>query len=106
MKWADTKKRTGEEVTCVYCRSAWKTTAAPAKGKKGKKGVTNHEGYVNMANLQGMSLQRGKQHKQRILKEQIIHHTTGMMIMVTVTVMDIEIVGDFCNINWYVNKHL
>jgi hypothetical protein len=56
--WADTKKRTGEEVTCVYCRSAWKTTAAPAKGKKGKKGVINHEGYVNMANLQGMSLQR------------------------------------------------
>jgi len=51
--WATAHKG---NVTCVYCRANWIDASNNSKSKNG--GVSMNEGFVNLANLQGISKER------------------------------------------------
>ncbi|KAJ9103187.1 hypothetical protein QFC21_002610 [Naganishia friedmannii] len=54
--WAVQESKQGKKATCVYCRHAWADTAAGGKGKG--KSLDMAEGYMNMADLAGISKRR------------------------------------------------
>ncbi|ORX97519.1 hypothetical protein K493DRAFT_314040 [Basidiobolus meristosporus CBS 931.73] len=52
--WSLAKRKSGEQVTCVYCRAEW-------DGEKGK----TRSGYLNLGNIQGMSKRRSEPSSRR-----------------------------------------
>ncbi|KAJ3953306.1 hypothetical protein N0V92_010221 [Colletotrichum tropicale] len=57
--WAATKRRSGSNVTCPYCRSVWENDTGDMVKTVKKKGQATYEGYVNVADQLGISTQRG-----------------------------------------------
>ncbi|KAF4820389.1 hypothetical protein CGCTS75_v011357 [Colletotrichum tropicale] len=56
--WAATKRRSGSNVTCPYCRSVWENDTGEMVKTVKKKGQATYEGYVNVADQLGISTQR------------------------------------------------
>ncbi|KAI0476584.1 SWIM zinc finger protein [Xylariaceae sp. FL0804] len=53
--WATTKRKSGNEVTCPMCRTAWRGDDTDAASKIDKTGPKNRDGYVNVADQLGIS---------------------------------------------------
>ncbi|RXK39489.1 hypothetical protein M231_03157 [Tremella mesenterica] len=56
--WAATAKAKGDIVTCVWCRTPWVEQFIAGTGDKGKGVARSVLGYVNMADVVGMSRER------------------------------------------------
>lgn len=55
--WSQQRRSAGGGVTCIYCRAPWANAQAGGAGG-GSGSVQYREGYVNMGQMQGQSLQR------------------------------------------------
>lgn len=57
--WAVTAKKSGKDVTCVWCRNEWPTGTTGGKGKsKMNEPSYDSMGYLNMASIAGMRRSR------------------------------------------------
>ncbi|KAG5721385.1 Mitogen-activated protein kinase kinase kinase 1 [Termitomyces sp. T112] len=51
-QWRITSKNSGKQLSCVFCRARWATLSA---GPFGAGGRTSREGYINLADVSGIS---------------------------------------------------
>jgi len=57
-EWRDNQQRMGQDVVCMFCRSEWIDGPEIGSKSKKKKKTKHNEGYMNMAEEQGMSRRR------------------------------------------------
>eukprot|EP01083_Nonionella_stella_P025481 70152_1 len=58
-EWRANAERDGNDVECMFCRAKWVFGKEDSKGKRKKKGSSGYnEGYMNLADEQGMSRRR------------------------------------------------